>query len=388
VKRRAASLIVAALLAVSAVVLAGHEEARKGTRGGDRRPAPVFRRGQRLCLILDYLPAFMYTGEKLAYSFRVAKRRGVEEGIAFEVSWFFSKTEKTDKQLSPGTTKGDATRDFTVVRGFLKVPKGAKYLHFKLTSGGKNLGAGMARLVDENDKWPKGSRASWGRLVDAKGLPLILTLAERTPRVDNRWKPIKWLWEKGRSSASNVVIAGPRLAKRKKKSYQDLLAGSAKKLKIKELAEGSAGRRSAPAHGIYRLVELVESKVIPAAKAADLVVLVTPPEDPEMATEPRRYRQGLDWILSRLKRAGVGRVAIVPPLTRKIRAKQLAAYQEICRKAAAVYAKKVGARCLDVKVLKDIEYWRPPGALGKVTGKYPNDNGQKKLAELIKAAYK
>ncbi len=384
-KRFAIALALAALGAVAAAALAGHEEPRPG----DRRPAPAFRRGQRLCLILDYLPAFMYTGEKLAYSFRVAKRRGVEESIAFKVSWFFSQTEKTEKQLAPGVTEGDANRNFSVVRGFLKVPPGAKYLHFKLTSGGKNLGAGMARLVDESEEWPKGSRASWGRMVDAKGLPLILTLAERTPRVDDRWKPIKWLWEKGRSSASNVIIAGPRLASRRNKSYQDLLAGSTEKLKIKELADVSAAdQRANPAHGIYRLVELVESEVIPAAKTADLVVLVTPPEDPELATEPRRYRQGLDWLLSRLKRAGSRRVAIVPPLTRKVRARQLAAYEQICRKSAAVYAKKVGARCVDVRQLKDIEYWRPPGALGEVTGKYPNESGQKKLAELIKSAYK
>ncbi len=386
-KLRQVALNLFALLVISGTALGGGDEAKKGSR----QAAPNVPRGQRLCLILDYLPAFMYSGEKLAYSFRVSRRRGIEENIAFEVSWHFSKKPKAGKKLAPGSTKGTAEKDFTTVRGFLRVPEEAKYFHFQLSSGEKNLGAGMARLLDETEDWPRGALASWGRLVNPQGVPLILTLKERIPRVNNRWKPIRWLWEKGRSRAANVVVAGPRLASRKGKSYQDLLAGSAKKLKIVELPAASGGRsRGMPAHGIYRLVELVEAKIVPAVKGknVDLVVLVTPQEDPEMATEPRRYRQGLDWVLSRLKLAGAGRVAIVPPLTRKIPAKQRAAYFEICRKAAAVYAKQVGARCVDTRALENAELWKPKGALGKVTGKYPNEKGQEKLAELIKATYK
>lgn len=384
---RRPALVLPALLVIAGLAAGGDDEADKKAR----REAPDVPRGQRICLILDYLPGFMYGGEKLAYSFRVARRRGVEERIPFEVSWYFSKKPEAEKKLTPGSKKGAAGKDFTIVRGFLRVPEGARYFHFQLSSGKRDLGAGMARFVNETEKWPKGSVASWGRLVTAKGVPLILTLAERVPRVNNRWKPIRWLWEKGRSGADNVVVGGPRLAARKRKSYQDLLAGSATKLKIVELPAAGPGRAGAmPAHGIYRLVEMVESRITPAVKNkdVDLVVLVTPQEDPEMATEPRRYRQGLDWVLSRLKLAGAGRVAIVPPLTRKVPARQLAGYSEICHQAAAVYARQVGARCVDTSAFKNAELWKPGGALGKVTGKYPNDAGQKKLAGLIKATYK
>jgi hypothetical protein len=386
--RRALCTVLVALLAAPPLALGGGDELPRGGKGTDPAPQPG-PKGPKLCLVLDYLPSFMYTGEKLAYSFRVARRRGLKESVAFEVSWHFSE-KKNGKRLSPGATKGDAEKDFTIVRGFLKVPKGAKYLHFKLNSGEKCLGAGSARLIDEDEKWPKGSRASWERLVDSEGAPLILTLEERTAKVDDRWKPIRWIWEKGRSSADKVIIAGPRLAPKGVRSYQDLLAGSAERLKIETLPQpaGKGQRKAAPAHGIYRLVEMVESKVVPAAGDMDLVVLVTPPQDPEMATEPRRYRQGIDWILSRLKLAGAGRVAVVPPLTRKVPAKQLSAYAAICRKASAVYAKKVGARCVSTERFADIEYWRPKGALGKVSGRYPNADGQKLLAELIREVYK
>jgi hypothetical protein len=385
--RKALPLVLAALLVAAPAALAGKDEmGRSGGKDEGKTPPP----GPKLCLILDYLPAFMYTGEKLAYSFRVARRRGLKEKLPFEVSWHFSAERDGKKQLSPGATERDAEKDFTIVRGFLDVPKGAKYFHFRLRSGKEDLGAGAARLLDEQDDWPRGATASWQRLLDPSGLPLILTLEERVARVDDRWKPIKWIWKHGRSSAEKVLVAGPRLSAKGAKSYQDLLAGSADNMKFAELPAPAAKgkRRAAPAHGIYRLVELVESKVAPAAKGMDLVVLVTPQGDPEMATEPRRYRQGLDWMLARLKRAGAARVAVVPPLTRKVPAKQLGAYAAICRKACAVYAKKVGARCVDLSALNDVDYWRPEGALGRVTGRYPNRAGQRKLAELIKSAYK
>jgi hypothetical protein len=380
--------LLAALLAASPGLAGKDRPERDGGKRGGQSPRPP---GPELCLILDYLPALMYSGERLAYSFRVARRRDLQEDLAFEISWHFTGAEHKPRRLAPGSSSGSAEKDFTVVRGFLRVPRGADHFHFGLSSGKRDLGSGRARLVDERDEWPRGARAAWGRLVDSRGVPLILTLRERVPRVDNRWKPIRWLWEKGRSRAESVLVAGPRLAAAGKKSYQDLLAGSAEKLRVLELPEAAGrGRRAAPAHGIYRLIELVESQVIPAVrggKGVDLVVLVTPQEDPEMATEPRRYRQGLDWVLARLKRAGAGRVAIVPPLTRRVPARQLAAYAEICRKAAAVYAKQVGARCLDVGPLAEREYWRPEGALGRVTGRYPNEKGQRKLAELIRSAY-
>lgn len=369
--RRAPALLLAALLAAAPAALAAGEK-RADERG-------------KLSLIVDYLPAFMYRGEKLAYSFRVERHPKLREKLAFEVSWHFKANEK-GKALKPGSAKGVTEKHFTIVRGFLRVPKGARIFRYQLKSGDEVLASGQARLVGEDEPWPKGASAAWNGIV-AGGSRIILTLEERVARVDNKWKPIRWIWEKGRSRAESVVLAGPRLAAAGGKSYQDLLAGSATRLKIVELAPLAGGKgplRAAPAQGIYRLVELVESRVLPASRGADLVVLVTPPEDPEMATEPRRYRQGLDWILSRLKRAKAERVALVPPLTKRVPGKQLAAYAEHCRKAAAVYK----TRFLKTDGLLKDEHWVPAGALGKVTGRYPNEKGREVLAELIKAAYK
>ena len=274
------------------------------------------------------------------------------------------------------------------MRGFLEIPKGARLFEYGLRSGGKVLASGGARLIDEDEDWPAGARADWEGLVSADGQRLMLAVKERVAEVDERWKPIKWIWEKGQRGARSVVLAGPRLAAEGEKCYLDLLAGSAPKLKIVELPpepEKKPGeKKRPPARGIYRLVELVESQVAPAAGSADLVVVVAPPADPETATTPRRYRQGLDWILARLKRAGARRVALVPPLTRKVPARQLAAYARMCKEAAAVYR----ARFVEPeKVLAD-KYWVPEGADGKVTGRWPNAAGQELLAGLVRGSYR
>ena len=77
-------------------------------------------------------------------------------------------------------------------------------------------------------------------------------------------------------------------------------------------------------------------------------------------------------------------MALVPPLTKRVPARQLAAYAKHCQQAAAVYK----TRFLKTdEMLKD-EHWTPKGALGKVTGRYPNAKGREVLAELIKEAYK
>ncbi len=370
--RRAPALLLAALAAAAPAALSAGEK-RADERG-------------KLSLIVDYLPAFMYRGEKLAYSFRVERHPKLREKLPFEVSWHFKQVARS-KALKPGWAKGVTKKHFTVVRGFLRVPKGARLFCYQLKSRDEVLASGQARLVGEDEPWPKGARAAWNGIV-AGGNRIILTLEERVAKVDNKWKPIRWIWEKGRSRAESVVLAGPRLAAAGGKSYQDRLAGSARRLKIVELAPpaGKGAPRAAPAQGIYRLVELVESRVVPAARGADLVVLVAPPEDPEMATEPRRYRQGLDWILSRLKRAKVTRVALVPPLTKRVPGRQLTAYAKHCQQAAAVYK----TRFLKTDELLEDEHWVPEGALGKgkVTGRYPNEEGREVLAELIKAAYK
>ena len=347
---------------------------------GERAPAGGAK--DKLRLIVDYLPAFMYRGEKLACSFRVERGPGLAAKPAFKISWSFA--DGKGKGLKSGEEERRAEKRFTIVRGFLPVPAGARRLKFALESGGKTIAGGSARLVGEGESWPEGARAAWGGMVSAGGERLILTLEERIAKVDDRWKPVRLLWKLVRPGARNVLLAGPRLAPEKGESYQGLLAGGKLKVKVIKLPPPPRRekREGRPAQGIYRLLELVESEVAPAAKGVDLVVVVAPPEDPEMATEPRRYRQGLDWILARLRRAGARRLALVPPVTKKVPAKQLAAYTQLCEKAAAVYK----ARFLNTAALLKPACWKPEGAEGKVTGRYPNARGRKVLAGLIRAA--
>ncbi len=365
------------------------------------RPAPPAPR-DALRLITDYLPPFVYVdvrsgkAERLAYSFRVARHPGLDSAPEFRIWWRL--LDKDGKELAKGDEKGLARERFAIVRGFLELPEGARRLEYGLESGDLALGAGRAEVVREDDAWPAGAYAALSGLVGPGGERLILCLPERVSQVDERWKPLKFLAGNGRPTPESVVVVGPRMAPDGARSYLDLLGGQggAKadgKLKPLDLfaappAGGDAPARPAPpTRGIFALVEAVESRVSAEAKGADLVVLVMPQSDPEMGTDRRSYRQGLDWVISRLTHAGAKGVAVVPPLSHSVSGKQLAAYADICAESAKVYAQS-GAVLVKSDGLLAEEYWKPEGATGRVTGRFPNEAGQEALARLVRDACK
>ncbi|MHC4914283.1 MAG: hypothetical protein ACYTGB_02235 [Planctomycetota bacterium] len=382
-KLPAAALALLLAAALNAAASAGDD---KETGGGDGGKAGE---GEKLALIVDHLPPLMYTEERLSFSFRVERRQGLVEKIPFTVSWHFSRKDGGGK-LAAGSADRRTEERFTIVRGSVRVPKGARHFHYTLSSGGQTLAASTAVLLGEKDPWPKGAAAGWDGIA-VKGRPVILTLEERVARVDDRWKPIKWIWEKGRANADSVVVAGPPLCPPGVKGYRELLGEGNARIRFLEVpaapAENEAGGRLA--QGIYRLIETVERGVVRGGgPRPDLVVLVVPPDDPETATNHRLYRQGLDWVLARLWGAGIRRVGIVPPLTRKVPARQLETYAQACRESSRIYEQKCGSRFIDPAALLADEYWRPEGALGKVTASRPNARGQQKLAEIIGGACK
>lgn len=368
----------------AAVLLSAAPAAAAGSENRSDEAAPQL---ESLRLIVDHLPPFLYSGERLSFSFRVERAPGLAQDIPFRLEWSFTGSGG-GAALARGEHEGRAAGRFTIVSGALSVPEKAVRWQYALSVGGRRLSSGSAMLLGEDGKWPEGAGAGWGGLAGQDGEALILTLEERVARADDRWKPLRWVWERGRAGASGVMVAGPRLVQAGGRGYAELLEKSAERFAFVELAETGGG--IAPSSGIYRMVELVETEVAPrvAGNRTELVVLVMPQSDPEMATEPRRYRQGLDWLLSRLGRAGVKGVVLVPPLTRAVPARQSAAYAEACRTAAVTYARTVGARRVDVAALTaDEGLWRPEGADGAVTGRFPNARGHEALAALIRAAY-
>jgi len=369
-----------------------------------RRPPPPPR--EALCLIADYLPPFVYvdtrTGrtEQLACSFRVEKHPALEEQPEFTVRWRL--LDGAGRELAKGEEPGAARERFAIVRAFIDLPDAARRLEFTLQSGGLELGSGRAEIVGEDDPWPAGAAAALTGMVGAGGERLILRLPERVAEVDERWKPIKAVFSRSRPRPERVVVVGPRMAGEGERSYLEVLGGP-KDARLQaldlfapppagEAPAAPAGRAPAAAvpasgatRGIFALVEAVETRVTAAAKGADLVVLVMPQSDPEMGTDRRAYRQGLDWAVSRLLRAGAKGVAVVPPLSRSVSDKQLAAYAAACADSARVYGERGAALVKSESLLAD-KYWTPKGATGRVTGRFPNEAGQEALAELIRGA--
>jgi len=394
--RRLLGLLLIAALLLAPAARAGGASGTEESSGKERGAPAHARAGADLALVVDYLPPFLYADEnsgqveQLAYSFRVAKREGAEAAPDFVLSWRFR--DAAGKELVPGSARGEVKERFALVKGVLEIPRKAQSFEYALESDNRECGAGGALIVREEDGWPAGARASLYGLVGRDGRRLILVLPERTARVDDSWKPIRWIWESSARKSEKVVVIGPRMAAPGNKSYLELLAGSAPKLDVIDLSAPPPADSKEPApveagatRGIFALVEAAENQAAAAARNADLVVLVMPQSDPELATDPRVYRQGLDWVVARLARSGAARVGLVPPMTRRVSEKQLAAYAAVCAETCKVY-KARGVKLLDGSRLQAERYWKPPGASGEVTGRFPNESGQEALAGLIKEA--
>lgn len=360
---------------------------------GSESPAASSDNRADLRLVVDYLPAFLYADEAsgnlepLSYSFRVVKREGAPPA-EYRLVWRF--LDAAGKELMPGSARGEVAERFSLAKGFLEVPRRARSFEYALESGGRQCGAGRAVIVREEDAWPASARAELNGLAGPAGERLILALPERTAKVDNSWKPFKRLLGGSRRKSESAIVVGPRMAPPGARSYLEMLAGCAPKLTTIDLsAPPPAAARTPPAagatRGIFALIEAVENQAAAAAKGVDLVVLVMPQSDPELGTDPRVYRQGLDWVTSRLLRAGAARVAVLPPMSRRVPEKQLAAYAAACARSAEVYRLR-GAEALDGSGPMAERCWALPGASGEVTGRFPNDAGQEVLARLIKEA--
>lgn len=378
----------AAFAAAGGGLRAGAEES--APRAADA-PAPAS--GPVLALIPDYVPAFLYEGELLSISFRVEKNPRLDVETEFRVWWRL--LDQAGKELAKGEEKGTARERFAIVRANITLAAGARALEYGLESHGAPLGTGRALFVGEADPWPAGSGAVLSGLSGPNGERLILTLPERVAEVDERFKPLKWAFTSRPAAPKSVTVVGPRMSAPEVKSYLELLGGDAKIKPLDLFAapapaadnKGEPARPAAPTRGIFALVEAVESRVAAAAKGVDMVIIVMPQSDPEMGTDPRTYRQGLDWTIARLMAAGVKRVTIVPPLSRSVSEKQLTAYAAVCHESAQVYSGR-GAALADSSKLMAEKYWAPEGASGKVTARFPNKAGQEALAELIKSAGK
>jgi hypothetical protein len=351
------------------------------TRAKDSRP---------LALIVDHLPSFMYAGEKLALSLRIERRPELKAEIPFEIIWQFSGPAMLKTTKSSGLLERVAAKHFTIVSPALPIPNGATAFSYSLRSSGKSLAGGKAIFVGERDKWPAGATAGWGGLVTADGAALILVAEERVAKVDHRFKPLKALLTSGRKRATSLIVAGPRLNDDKRISYSQQLKACAARSDFLLLAGSDYTKPgTTPIRGIHQMAVLIEDQLIPLARKnkTDLIVLVMPPSDPEMATDRRRYRQGLDWLIVRLNtRLGEIRISIVPPLTRSVPLKQRQAYIDICKKSVSVYARSHHASLIDISAFSKRHLWRPTGASEKVTGRFPNEDGHRKLASLIQAA--
>jgi hypothetical protein len=111
----------------------------------------------------------------------------------------------------------------------------------------------------------------------------------------------------------------------------------------------------------------------------DRLVLLLPPEDLELATDPRGYRVTLDALLSRLAQAGVSQIMLIAPFKFGCNEAHRKCLWHEVHAAAPLYAAKV----LDPTDWMNESAWRADPDVPRVYAAAPNAAGRKMIEQAL-----
>lgn len=263
-------------------------------------------------LIVDHLPVALYETEPLTACFRIENATDGAMKVELRVALFDAegKEVRVDRTELEPKSQAFATyqKDFrlegvTTLRVFLDTPKGEQ--------------AGpVLRVLRDRDAYPDAEAAGGALRIKDGGARLVFFTQRRQTKDDRRWAPVRWAWG-GPASAkpARVLALLPGAWGRKPQP------GSEDAVDISDLLpEAFAEPHSAAALGPFEL-----DPTLPLLKAfdaavrsletaqADGVILALPPEDLDVAADPRVYRTVLDALLTRLRLMGAKSLALAPP---------------------------------------------------------------------------
>ena len=320
---------------------------------------------QSIYLITDYLPSAIYDGDSITACFRVENTTGAEVALDFQVAV----SDETGKSGSDQTENIKApTTGFAQIQKTLSSTHCSK-LQFTLKQGAEVAGLVTLRLVRAEDPWPAG-RFRDGRLETKDNGEIVVAVVKKRLKVQNRaFAPLKWVTgttQQTQSAASRKLTCVP--------GRWQL---DATKLKQAVLTLGPYQPNGAPpvleaAGDILAKVASLQSGL--AGNALRLVICL-PPEDLDVATDPRVYRTILEALLARLEAAGIKDVVLVPPLHFGAPEVYCQALWHEIHEAAATYQVKSA----DPADYLDEKLWRVDPAQSGVYGLRPNSTGLDKL---------
>lgn len=352
-------------------------------------------------LIVDYLPPALYAGEPLTACLRVENTTGTAADVTVRAEIF----DAEGKSLKVSEEKLEARPNaFADYRKDLDLRDAARVVLTLKTPQGDVAGP-IVRLVRDADPWPE-AEVKDGRLTErgerAAGtearpteapLTVLVPVVERVKREGDRtFAPVKWaLGIKDQDAQAPISRAVLMLPGAWAKPKEPATPGTPSPSTPAPMDFGALAPEKAAnpaALGPYEptgcapilrafndaLRVLAELKEKP-----ERAVIVLPPEDLEVVTEPRLYRVVLEALLERLARAGVKQAVLAPP--RKYGVPQARA--DLLRAEVREAAEFRGARMLDWGEALDEMAWRLDPESPGVYDRKPNAEGQKKIAQKL-----
>jgi hypothetical protein len=347
-------------------------------------------------LIVDYLPPALYSGEPLTACLRVENTTAAAADVTVRAEIFDAEGKSLKVSEEKLEAKPNAFADY---RKDLDLRDAARVAFALKTPQGDVTGP-IVRLVRDADPWPD-AEVKDGRLVElaakeagAEARPTVLVpVVERVKREGDRtFAPVKWaLGIKNQDAQATITRAVLMLPGAWAKPKEPATPGTPSPSTPAPMDFGALAPEKAAnpaALGPYEptgcapilrafndaLRVLAELKEKP-----ERAVIVLPPEDLEVATEPRLYRVVLEALLERLARAGVKQAVLAPP--RKYGVPQARA--DLLRAEVREAAEFRGARMLDWGEALDEMAWRLDPESPGVYGRKPNAEGQKKIAQKL-----
>ncbi len=351
---RPSFLLACSVLSVLAAHICGEE-------GEPSAPKPDF------FLITDYLPPAIYDGDALTACFRIESTRDAETRLELVTTLF----DDAGKVVSEQSEKiGAAPKAFTPCDRSVDSRR-AQGARFVLMEKDVALASVSVRLLREHKPWPK-TVVRNGRIENAENAEIVVPLVRKQLKVENRaYAPLSWLV--GKDDAARAAESGGGVAFVPERWR--LKAGANPE---RVIALGPYGR-----DGCMPLLRVASDilSALPrfAHNSVELppVLIFLPPEDLEVASDPRSYRVVLDGLVARLKAAGTARVLLVPPLHYGAAELHRQTLWHEVHDCAATYK----IQSLDPLEHLHEKFWRVDPAVAGAYGAGPNAEGLKKLEQ-------
>lgn len=359
-----------------AFLLIGICAALAGVRGpvrAEEKPAVAAAAKPSFYLITDYLPAAVYDGDSLTACFRVENMTGAETTLEFQQNALDENGKVLHEQTE--SVKIPAT-------GFAQIQKTQDSNHcgkiqYTLRKGQEAVASAAVRLLRTESAWPA-AKFRDGRLEATDNGDVLVALVRKRLKVQNRaFAPLRWMTgsaQPAQAAAGQKLTCIPgRWQLNPAKFKQDVLTLGP------YAANGAAPLLAAVDQILNKVSALHATPAGSGSPTGPRVVLCLPPEDLDVATDPRVYRTVLEVLLARLENAGIKQVVMVPPLHFGANETYSQALWHEVHEAAATYQ----VRSVDPSEYLDEKLWRVDPAEAGVYGLRPNAAGLEKLEQGV-----